>query len=183
MGLLDRFFKKKQTHYDSTNIRVHDIDVGFVFDYDLTTWEVVSIYEYDWGNNYFTREFKINNGSESLFLSIEEDDELSLSISKKISVRKLGDSVFDFLMSHQKPPKSISYNGREYFLTKEAPGYYHDISKGDDAWEEFISWDFEDDSEDFLITIEQWGEKEFEASAGKYIDEFEISNILPGEKR
>lgn len=182
MGLFDKLFQKKESHYDSTNIRVHDLDVGFVFDYDLSTWEVQGIYEYDWGNNYFTREFKINNGSDTRYLSLEEDDELCLSVSKKIKVRVLGEHVMDDLMNREKPPGKIHYEGTEYFLEKEAPGYFHDIAKGKDDWEEFISWNFEDDAEKQIITIEQWGEKDFEASIGKNIDEFEISNILPGEK-
>jgi hypothetical protein len=179
MGLFDRFTKKKQPHYDITNITVHDLDVGFVFEYDLSTWEVKALYEYDWGDNYFTREFKINNGNKTLYLSIEEDDELIISVSEKIKARALGDRVFDSLMSSQKPPDKFIYDNREYCLEKEAPGYFHDVHSNPDDWSEFIAWDYEDSSEEYNITIEQWGEKEFEASAGKYIKEFEISNILP----
>ena len=72
MGIFD-IFKKKEPHYDSTNIRVQDLDVGFVFEYDLSTWEVQAIYEYDWGDDFFTREFKVNNGSLTRYLAIEED--------------------------------------------------------------------------------------------------------------
>ena len=185
-GLIDMFkklFSKKSTpHYDSTNIRVHDLDVGFVFDYDLSTWEVQSIYEYDWGDNYFTREYKISNGADTLFLSLEEDDELILCITKKIKVRAIGEEVQEVLMNTQKPPSKFTFENKQYFLEEEAPGYFHDISKGDEAWEEFISWEFEDNAGEYLITIEQWGEKEFEASAGKYIKEFELSNILPASQ-
>lgn len=183
MGLFDRFSKKKEAHYDSTNITVHDLDVGFIFEYNMDTWEVKGIYEYDWGDNYFTREFKIDNGSETLFLSLEDDDELILSVSNKIKVRKLGEEVFDQLMSTKNPPSKINFEGREYFLDKRAPGYFHDINGNPENWVEFISWDFEDDSEEYLITIEQWSENEFEASTGRYIKEFEISNILPAEDK
>jgi hypothetical protein len=182
MGLFDRF-KKKESHYDSTNIRVHDLDVGFIFDYDLSTWEVKALYEYDWGDNFFTREYKIFNGSETIFLSIEEDDELLISVSNKMKVRQLGESLFDNLMAYQKVPPKITFEGREYFLEKESPGYFRDVASGDDNWTEFISWDYEDKEGEYLICIEQWGEKEFEASNGKYIDEFEISNILPAEDK
>lgn len=179
MGIFDRFLKKKTSHYDSTNIRVHDLDVGFVFDYDLSTWEVLALYEYDWGGNYFTREFKVSNGDKTLYLSLAEDDELILCISSKIKLRQLGEDIQDSLLTHQKAPNKISFEGKNYLFEKEAPGYFHDISKGDEAWEEFISFDYEDDSGNYSISIEQWGEKEFEASTGVYINEFDISNILP----
>ena len=52
MGFFDKFFnKKEEPSYDSTNIRVQDLNVGFVFDYDMSTWEVQAAYEYDWGDN------------------------------------------------------------------------------------------------------------------------------------
>jgi hypothetical protein len=177
MGFTD-FFKRKQPKYDSTNIRVTDLDVGFVFDYDLDSWEVQAKYEYDWGDNFFSQEYKIFNGSKTLYLSIEEDDEVYLSISSKIKVRQLGTQVHDDLMSLQKAPSSFEYEGKKYFLEKEAPGYFNDNSRSKD-WVELISWDYEDESGKFLVCIEQWDEKEFEASVGKTIQEFEISNILP----
>ncbi len=177
MGIFD-IFKKKEPHYDSTNIQVKDLDVGFVFEYDLSTWEVQAIYEYDWGDNYFTREFKISDGSTTRFLSIEEDDELELSLTKKIKIRSLDANLMETLQDKQQPPKSIEYDGITYYLENEAPGYFHDIAKGDN-WEEFRSWDFEDNDGVNILCIEQWDEKEFEASIGKKIKEFEISNILP----
>lgn len=177
MGFTD-FFKRKQPKYDSTNIRVTDLDVGFIFEYDLESWEVQASYEYDWGDNYFSKEYKINNGSKTLFLSVEEDDEISLSVCSKIKVRELGENVLNDLMNLQKPPTTITYKNNKYFFEKESPGYFNDKARGED-WVEFISWDFEDESGENIITIEQWDEKEFEASAGKAIKEFEISSILP----
>ena len=177
MGIFD-LFKKKEPHYDSTNIRVQDLDVGFVFEYDLSTWEVQAIYEYDWGDNYFTREFKVSNGSITRYLGIEEDDELEIALTQKVKVRALGDTLMETLMGRQQPPKEITYEGVTYYLENEAAGYFHDIGKGDN-WEEFRSWDFEDNTGEKVLTIEQWDEKEFEASVGITLKEFEISNILP----
>ncbi len=180
MGIFD-FSKNEEPHYDSTNIQVRDLDVGFVFDYDLSSWEVKAIYEYDWGDNYFTREFKIDNGSKIAFLSIEEDDFLELSITTKIKLRDLDVNLPEYLQRNQEPPKTISYNNVTYYLENAAPGYFHDIGKGEN-WEEFRSWDFEEQGGDNILCIEQWDEMEFEASIGKKIKEIEISNILPSDK-
>jgi len=179
MGFLDRFSKKKETHYDSSYITVRDLDVGFIFEYDLQPWEVKALYEYDWGDNCFSREFKIDSGLKVLFLALEEEDELILSVSAKVKVRKLGDNVHKALMLSQKPPDQITYQDRSYFFEKESPGYFRDVHENPDAWAEFNSWDYEDESGEYIITIEQWSEKEFEAVVGRYIKEFEISKILP----
>ncbi|RKE00165.1 DUF4178 domain-containing protein [Marinifilum flexuosum] len=180
MGLADFFKRKKQPSYDSTNIRVTDLDVGFVFEYDLESWEVQACFEYDWGDNFFTQEFKIFNGTKTRFLSVEDDDELYLSVSEKIKTRQLGADVHESLLGNQKAPASFEYDGRKYFMDKESPGFYNDVAKGDE-WVEFISWDYEDETGEYIVCIEQWDEQEFEASAGKRIKEFEISNILPKE--
>ena len=42
------FFKKKkkeEPHYDPTNITIRDLRLGYVFDYELQTFEVVGEYE------------------------------------------------------------------------------------------------------------------------------------------
>ena len=49
MGLFDKFKKKKEPKYDPSNIKVTDIAQGFVFEYNMSTWEVKNEYEYDWG--------------------------------------------------------------------------------------------------------------------------------------
>ncbi len=180
MGLKDLFNKKKEPEYDATDIRVTDIKIGFIFEYDLSTWEVTEEYEYDWGNNYFSREFKLFNGSETKFMSIDEDDELYICISDKIKIRSVDEDLPEHILEHEAPPKKITFNGKKFFLEEESPGYFRDIADGDgdEAWSEVVSWEYEDDDNN-VLTIEQWGEKEFEASIGKYIKEYEISNILP----
>ncbi|WP_430811520.1 MULTISPECIES: DUF4178 domain-containing protein [unclassified Carboxylicivirga] len=179
MGLLD-FFKKKESHYDSTNIRVQDLDVGFVFEYDLSTWVVEALFEYDWGDNYFTREFQVSNGSVTRFLGLEEDDGVQLSMMEKKKIRAIDTNLPEHLMEKQEPPKRISYAGVDYYLENAAAGYFHDVAKGD-VWEEFRAWDFEDEDGKHLLCIEQWDEQEFEAAVGISLQEYEISNILPGQ--
>jgi hypothetical protein len=178
MGLFD-FFKKKP-EYDVTNLKVTDLRKGFVFDYDLSTWIVKEEYEYDWGDEYFSYEFRVENESEAAFLSVEQDDELEISLSRKIRIHELSTDLAEQLRLNQKPPQSIVYNNVTYFQENEAPGYFRNVSKGGKQWEEFISWTYYPKEGKEIIIIEQWGETEFEASVGVMLKEFEISNIMPG---
>ncbi|MFQ5585121.1 MAG: DUF4178 domain-containing protein [Calditrichia bacterium] len=41
-------------------------------------------------------------------------------------------------------------------------------------------WDFIDEEDENFLTIEQWGETEFEAAMGYYVEEYQFTNILPG---
>ena len=179
MGLFDKFKKKKGPKYDPSNIKVTDIAQGFIFEYNMSTWEVKGEFEYDWGENFFSKEYKITNGEETFFLAIDDDDELNITLSKKIKLRKIDTDIANSIIKFNEAPQEILYEGTKYFLEKESPGYFRDLNKDANDWDEFISWDYYDDSEELYICIEQWDEKEFEASAGITIKEYEISNILP----
>lgn len=178
MGILD-FFKKKspKPEYDVTNIEVIDLTVGFIFDYDLSTWEVQETYEYDWGNECFSFEFKISDGNRVLYLSLEDDDGVCLSVTEKIGIRVIGEDIPEFISENQKPPSKITYNGTSYFLDCESPGYFQ--KQGATEWSELVSWNYEDKQEEAILCIERWGDFEFDAAIGKYIEEYEISNIMP----
>lgn len=179
MGLFDIFKNKKdqEKHYDPTNIKVTDLEKGYLLDYDLETWTVTKMSEYDWGNNFFTREFVMVSKGKKLYLHIEEDDELIITLSENIKYRKLGYEVIDFIELNGKPPKKINYQNVTYFLDEEAPGFYRNTDTED--WEELISFDYLDEGEEKCLTIEQWGDNDFEASVGKIIKPIDISNILP----
>ena len=179
MGLFDRF-KKNKSAYDVTDMQVTDLDKGFVFEYDLKSWEVQEVYKYDWGDHFFSYEYKISSGSETRFLSVEDDDELFVVLSQKSNIRKIGEDLPE-LLADEKNPKKIEFDNQPFFLEEEAPGYFCNETKSKDNWVELISWTYINENEDQVVTLEQWGEKEFEASFGKIIKPFEISNILPAE--
>ncbi|WP_196889776.1 DUF4178 domain-containing protein [Aureivirga sp. CE67] len=180
MGLFD-FFKKKENerHYDALNIKVEDLDKGFIFDFNMKSWEVVEVYEYDWGNNFFTREFKISSHDETGYLGIEMDDELLITFSKKVPVRKIQNDLPDFIQRHDTAPRQLFYEGKNFFLDEISPGYFRNVEN--ENWSEFREWSYEDDSEEYVLTVEQWGEHDFEASFGHYVNLREITNILPSE--
>ena len=180
MGLFDKFKKKEKPHYDPSNIKITDLRVGFMFDYDLNTWQIKEEYEYDWGDNYFTREYKIEAADDVAYLHIDYNDEGSMSLSRKLKVRALGENIPEDIIEKKRPPKKIDYKGTTYYLDKESPGYFSDDPSDDDSWVEFISWDYYDSDEKLVACVEQWGEREFEASHGKVVKDYEITNILPG---
>jgi len=172
------FGKKKEPAYDATNITVRDLDRNFILEYDLKTWQVAEAFEYDWGNNFFSDEYKLISGSDALFLYVEDDDELELSVSRKISLAAIDQDVASEIMEREEPPRTITCEGQTYKRIEESMGHYRDRRSND--WSQFISWTFEHKDGKNFITVERWGEEEFEASKGHYVEEYQISNILPG---
>ena len=178
MGIFDFLKKNKdETHYDPTNITIRDLGKEYIFEYATETWTVTSLFEYDWGDNFFTREFIIKSGAVEKFLNIEEDDGLTVTLTEKVKIRKLGDEVCDYIDKHEKPPKKISFEGVVYYLDEKSPGYCKEIDASN--WEELISYNYLDEEEEKVLCIEQFGDEAFKVSKGVVIDELAISNILP----
>lgn len=180
MGLLDIFKKKKkEPDYDVTNLSVNDLTMGFILEYDMQTWQIKEEYEYDWGGHNFSKEYLLDSGTEKLFLSVENKGDLNLSVSKDVKIRNLRSDIIDYIVKEKTPPKELTYEGVQYYLHTDNAGYCQDKTKDSEEWEELIAWEYYDDDEALLIGITQWGEREFDAVAGKVIEEFEISNIIP----
>lgn len=184
MGLFD-FFKgnkdKEEAAFDPLDIRVEDLKKGDLFDYNLETWTVEEEFEYDWGEECFTKELLIQQGALKRYLSIDIEDGLELSIQEKVTLRSLDENFVDHLMDIQEPLKKIEYKGIKYFKDAKNYGYYRNVNTKSEG-EECISWDFYDANETHILTIEQWGESEFEVSVGKILKRSDISDILPSSK-
>ena len=181
MGLFDFLKKKKESEYDITNLKVSDLDEGFVLDYNMKSWVVKEVYQYDWGKNNFTFEYMLDAGDEVTYLHVADEGELFLTLSKTIKIRKLGEDIPERITKSEKAPDTLQYEGTKYYLDADSAGYFNDKTKGTGDWEELISYDYFDEDETKTICITQWDERNFEASAGIVIKEYEISNITPGE--
>ncbi len=177
------FFKKKEKDpaYDVTNLSIRNLDMGFVFDYNMKSWVVKEMWEYDWGDNNFTMEFKVDSGDEVGFLGIEDEGELWITLSKAIRIHKIEEDVVEEIEKKQKPPRKLHYEGDVYFLEDDSAGYCRDASKETENWEEFINWDYYTDDESKVLSITQWDEHNIEAHAGHVLKEHEFSNFLPGQ--
>jgi hypothetical protein len=179
------FFKKKKKqeeqglHYDPSDVTVSDIRRGFLLDYDLQTWVAEEEFEYDWGNNLFSYEFKLTNAKDTIYLSLDEERSLVCTILRPLKFAKLGDEVEKAIIDNEKPPRSITYEGTTYYRERERPGYFRNIQT--ENWEEFIMWKYVDDTEKKILIIEQWDVEEFEAWIGIVVPENAISNILPNQ--
>jgi len=172
--------EEEKLSYDPLNISVFDLQAGFVFEYDLREWLVEEAYDYDWGSEHFTREYKVTDGTETYFLSVDGGDETEIALFKKIRLGEINEDIAGTIQKEEMPPQTITFNNITFYRENETPGFFKD--DGDESvWEELISWDYYDEKEAFVIEIEQWGERKYEAAFGKVLLEREISNILAGK--
>ena len=178
MGFFDRF-KKEEDNFDPlADLELSKLKPGFFLDYDLKTWEVKSHNRYDYDDGYTTDEWELESGREKVWLERAEDDEVEWTLSRKIPIGALGD-VRQHIIDNDDPPEQINYKDVTYYLDESGPGLMYE--NGSNDGKEFIVWDFIDEDDEKLLSIEQWGEKDFEACVGEYVEEYQFTNILPGQ--
>jgi hypothetical protein len=178
------WFKKKKENeddarykYDPTDIKINKLRKGSFLDYDFKTWQVMAVYEYDWGDDFFADEFQIALPDKTtLYLYVEEDGDFYCTLNQKINVHDLGDEVVDGLTNQGKAPMRVQFEGNMYYRQAENVGYFRDA--GNQNWTEMVSWSYSTKSEEKVLTIEQWGEEDFSASVGWVVKDYEFTNII-----
>ena len=179
MGVFDRWFGEKEPE-DSTDplkdLTLSKLKVGYLVDFDLKTWEVKShsTYDFDGGR---AEEWQLDCGTERCFLERVEDDEVEWTINRKIALSDITEGVRKHILQHDDPPEVLTLAGRRFVAEGSGACCYYKDGKG--SGDQMIYWEYADPSSQNTLSIEQWGEDEFEASTGKYVEEYEFTSILP----
>ena len=147
----------------------------------MKSWLVKEVYEYDWGNNNFSKEYKVDCGDDVAFLGVEDDSELSITLSKSIKLRKIEEDVFQQITEKKKAPDKIHYDEKVFYLHADSAGYFRDCEKETKDWEELITFEYFNEEETVFVSLTQWDDRTVEAYSGIVIEEYKISNILPGQ--
>ena len=179
MGLLDFLRPKPTEEVDPLeDLVLGRMKVGFLVDYDLATWTVTAYNRYDFDEGDLVEEWQLTSGHKKRYLERWEEDGVQWSLSKKIAIGSIDGDVRRQIIDHEDPPPRLTYRGDEYYLESSAAGKM--MAGGSGAPEQLIKWEYADEEGEKLLTIEQWGETEIEASAGVPVPEYQFENILPG---
>ncbi len=180
MGFLDFFKKNREPEPEPLlEATLSNLRTGWFLDYDLKTWQVDSRNHYDWGYGEITNEWQLKAADgDIIYLEKESDDEEEWSISRKMPLGRLGSDIIPQFAKKGAPPNRIEHEGITYNFDESSGGHFYPNGKG--PGQKMISWDYEDDDGEHYLTIEQWGEDDYEASIGMEVEEYQFTNILPG---
>lgn len=164
-----------------TSLTLRDLLPGDLLDHDLATWKVLAVNRHDY-KDFQTREWQLESPRGLRYLELEEDDEPFWTWSEAIPFASLGkawtDRVRAALRTNGDPPDAVERDGVVYHLDSDGGGHFFKDCLG--QGQPFLFWDYVDDSGERFLTLEQWGEDEFEASLGRRVKEWEFTNLLPG---
>ncbi len=177
------FFKKKKEALPKEEFRIEDLVLsklkkGFMVDYDMKTYSVAACNRYQWNEGGVTNEWELKSGGESWFLErSQEDGDVEWSFCRKMPISELEGDIAGEIERNEDPPEKVVFQGQQFEFEEDDIGEF--FRDGSTEGLSFVSWDYE--CEEQFLTIEQWGETKFDMQVGFKVEEFQFSNILPGE--
>jgi len=177
MSFKELFGRKSPDLDPLADLVLSKLKVGYFVDFDMNTWEVTDYNTYAFDDGYQTQEWELTAGHEKQYLERSEDDEVLWTLSRKLPLGAIEGNISKQIIDNEDPPSQITCKGKTYYLDESGAG---NIRQAEHGRQEFIYWTFIDETDEHFVTIEQWGEREFEASEGRPVEEYQFTNILPG---
>ncbi len=179
--MFKKWFKKNKASSEANfdEIKINELNVGDLFDYDLTTWEVTSSGQCDY-DGHIESEWEVRGaiGSRTL-VAIPDSADWNYQWLQEKTLNELSlQSVQDDLRSEKDPEENLYVNGLNYIGYESGGGLYKTLNEE----KPFLYWSYEN-SENHVLNIIQWSDNEFSTTIGMRVAEFEFSNILPGSGR
>jgi len=179
------FFKKKKAELQKEEFHIEDLvlsklKTGFLVDFDMKTYKVTACNKYQWNEGGVTDEWELKAGDKTWFLErSEEDGEVEWSMCRKLSISELEGDIAGEIERNDDPPEVVVFQGKQFTFEEDDIGEFFRGGSGEPL--SFVSWDYEDEAEEQFLTIEQWGETKFDIQVGFKVEEYQFTNILPGE--
>ena len=179
MGLTDRWFGRKPADEGPdplADLVLEKLRVGYLVDYDLDTWKVTGYCRYRFsGRDDDIEEWELTRSGEQRYLERADD---AWSLSRRIAIGDIAGDVRQRILDDEDPPERIVFEGAAYRLDASYAG--HLFPDGAGAGESVIRWEYVDEAETAFVGIEQWSETEFTAAAGRVVEDYQFTHILPG---
>jgi len=114
-------------------------------------------------------------GHGKIWIDLEEDDDLALSITlNKMKLRDVGLSKGSLKKMDEDEKGSLRYEGETYYYEDSGEATYY--KNGEETrGERIYYWDFENDAGDKLIGVERWEDGSYEVSYSEPIQPHQVT--------
>ena len=180
MGFLDRLRKQEPEPFDPlADLVLGKLKIGYLVDYDLRTWVVTDHTRYRFNDGRTAEEWELTADRDKRYLERGGESGDSWSLSRTLPINALSGDVRQHILDHDEVPEAVTFEDTTYYLDGSSGGeILEDVGK---ARQEFIQWELLDEAEEHFVSIMQWSETEVTAVAGSLVEEYQFTDILPGE--
>lgn len=158
---------------------IHLVHIGAEmeeFDVDIVARHLYRSGDYEW------HEIEAESARGKVWIEMEEDDGLQLSITlKKLKLKDIGISKSELEEFRRNDEGEITYqNETYYFEESDRATFYH--SGALNAGEEFEYWDFENNDGNKFISIEKWSDDSVDVSYSESVKDHQITVFSLGSQ-
>ncbi len=165
--------------YNPTAIQLADVRVGTVLDYDLSTWQVSFLTQYDWSNGQTDKQFQlINRNSANMLLFLQQDMAL-IKPWKETLISPFDLGLNDGEVLERDVPREVLYKGIKYYKDQRHTGkmFVNDTRH----FTRIVEYILSSESKNEHLRIVLIDRQSVQTYAGVRIPESAFSNIYIGE--
>ncbi|NME67062.1 DUF4178 domain-containing protein [Flammeovirga aprica] len=172
-------FQRRTFNYDPTSIGINDIQLGYLIDYNLKTYQVVEHYQLSSNNETEEEKLVLLSGINELVLFKYFDQvNLKIRVTEKVNIYSIDEGLDTEILLKQQPKAILTVNGKRYYRDANHTGSFYSFTENK-VTHKYSRWEYYDESRVEYLTIEQIGAKNFHAYIGKLVHETDFSDILP----
>ncbi|MTI68544.1 MAG: DUF4178 domain-containing protein [Firmicutes bacterium] len=171
MGIFNRLKNvikaNKNGNYNPKERNLFNMQVGDIVSIEEVDYEVEALIKYN-DHGWKWTEYKLKDSRKTYWLSVEQDDDLEISLFEKI------------VSTISTPPKTYEYKGIKYYMQEGSEAIIEDIQgnlnlvKG----EQVDYFEYSDEDGENLLSIEIWN-GDIEMSIGRWVENYNVE-IFPG---
>ena len=175
------FDKKEEQPFDPfTDLVLEKMQPGYLVDFDGKTWEVIGRHFHDLGDGYRVEEWELHADNQEYYLTRGEDEGGYWTWTRRVPIGSIDGRIRGHIRQNGDPPDYIDYDGTRFLLDSYGGAKYHRDCK--DISQPYLYWDYKGEDGIRLLSIQQWGDIDFEAFVGHYAEEYQFTNILPRKR-
>ena len=177
-GRLKNIFgsSKKDEQDINLNHSVRDLQQGWILDYDLRSWEVTDVAQWNWENAGQDKEFTITDGVDTFYLGLSRVQERPYGLFWEADYLSIPTSFRQRIGTRNQPPEEFAWQGKTYRFRDAGKARVSSLTE--DSFT-VVNYLYETADRTHALSINNYGAMSYEAYAGKYLERFEIGNILP----
>lgn len=161
------------------NAVIHLMNIGKdlqEFDVTIKSKHIYRQGDYTW------YELEGDNGTDTVWISMEEDDELELAITlKKLKFKDIGITRKKLDKIEQDDDGTITYLDELYYYEDCDDAVFYRHGKEDQA-EKFSYWEFENEEGNKFLSVEQWNNGKYDVSYSEKIKLSQLSVYSLGDQ-
>lgn len=166
-------------NYDPTTIGVNDLQIGFLIDYNLKTYQTIEHYQLNSNSDIKEEKIILLSGiNELIIFKFFDQSNLKIRVVEKINVYSVNEKLDTEILLKQKPSSILTFMNKKFYRDTSIIGNIYSY-RDKKVINKYSKWDYYDDERKEYLCIEQIGTKTFSAYYGKLVHETAFSDILP----